>query len=199
MLGARPDAVIVGTVARLDPVKDLHTLIDAVVRAAAIVPALQLVIVGDGPEEESLKQAARERGAGDHIRFFGYSSQVRALLPGIDIYANSSISEGVSLTILEAMAAALPVVATHVGGTPEVVIEGTTGRMVRARAPGEMAVALTELASSPESRRALGQAGRARVESAFTIDRMIEDYAREYERLLSTAGASAPHAPRPLR
>ena len=157
------------------------------------------MIVGDGPEQELLQRTARELGAGDRVRFFGYSAQVRALLPGFDIYANSSVSEGVSLTILEAMAAALPVVATRVGGTPEVVIEGTTGRMVGARAPAEMAAALTGLATSPAERLALGRAGRGRVESAFTIDRMVDDYAREYQRLLPTAGAPAPRVPRSRR
>ncbi len=200
LLGARADAVIVGTVARLDPVKDLRTLIEAVVRAADRVPALQLVLVGSGPEEDALKRAARELGAGDHVRFFGYSSQVRTLLPGFDIYANSSVSEGISLTILEAMAAGLPVIATAVGGTPEVVTEGVTGRLVGARAAAELAIALADLASSPAERQALGQAARARVESAFTIDRMVDDYAREYERLLpATGGGRAPRAPRSPR
>jgi glycosyltransferase involved in cell wall biosynthesis len=199
MLGVAADAVLIGTVARLDPVKDLRTLIEAVVRAATRVPALQLVIVGDGPEQELLQRAARELGAGDRVRFFGYSAHVRALLPGFDIYANSSVSEGVSLTILEAMAAAVPVVATRVGGTPEVVIEVTTGRMVGARAPAEMAAALIGLSTSPADRLALGRAGRAHVESAFTIDRMVEDYAREYDRLLPTAAATAPRASRSPR
>jgi glycosyltransferase involved in cell wall biosynthesis len=129
------------------------------------------------------------------VRFFGYSSAVRALLPGFDIYANSSISEGISLTILEAMTAAIPVVATRVGGTPEVVIDGTTGLMVPARSPEQMGDALAALAVSSPRRHALGQAGRARVESAFTIDRMVEDYAREYERLLPTGAATIPRAP----
>ena len=114
-LGVSEDAVVVGTVARLDPVKDLTMLIAAVAEARRQVPALQLVIVGDGPEEEALRQAIRAARVEAGVRLFGYSSQVRALLPGFDIYANSSISEGISLTILEAMAAGLPVVATESG------------------------------------------------------------------------------------
>jgi L-malate glycosyltransferase len=191
LLGAGSETVLVGTVARLDPVKDLRTLISAMALAGGTVPALRLVIVGEGPEEEALKRAARDLGVEDRVRFFGYSSQVRALLPGFDIYANSSVSEGISLTILEAMAAAVPVVATRVGGTPEIVIDETTGLMVTVRSPEALAGALVRLAGAPADRVAFGRAGRARVESAFTIDRMVEDYAREYERLLRPTGAAS--------
>ena len=126
----------------------------------------------------------------------GYSAAVRQLLPGFDAYANSSISEGISLTILEAMAAALPVVATGVGGTPEVVVDGETGRLVSARSADAMAAAILELAQAPARARQMGIAGRARVERAFNIDRMVEDYAREYDRLIGNADtASAASAP----
>lgn len=184
LLGLDPAAIVVGTVARLDPVKDLGTLIAAVADARARLPSLVLVIVGDGPEREALQAAARECAVADIVRFAGYSSEIRRLLAAFDIYANSSISEGISLTILEAMAAAVPVIATRVGGTPEVVLDGSTGLMVAARSPNELAAALIELATSPAKRRTFGLAGRARVESSFTIDRMVEDYAREYDRLL---------------
>jgi glycosyltransferase involved in cell wall biosynthesis len=184
VLGLDDNAIVVGTVARLDPVKDLQTLIAAIADTRSRVGSLLLVIVGDGPEREALQAAARERNVADLVRFAGYSSEVRRLLAGFDIYANSSVSEGVSLTILEAMAAALPVIATRVGGTPEVVIDGATGVLVSARSPQQLADAISGLAASPAKRRALGLAGRAHVEASFTIDRMVADYAREYERLL---------------
>jgi glycosyltransferase involved in cell wall biosynthesis len=109
---------------------------------------------------------------------------VRRLLPGFDIYANTSISEGVSLTILEAMAASLPVIATRVGGTPEVVDNGVTGLLVPARDPKRLTAALVELSCSPDLRRALGAAGRERLEQRFTIERMVEQYAAVYSGLL---------------
>jgi glycosyltransferase involved in cell wall biosynthesis len=96
---------------------------------------------------------------------------------------NSSISEGVSLTILEAMAAALPVVATAVGGTPEVVLHGVTGLLVEPRAPTAIADAVVQLASSPNLRARLGMAGRTRVDTMFTVDRMVAEYARAYRRV----------------
>jgi glycosyltransferase involved in cell wall biosynthesis len=180
---ASSDRLIVGTVARLDPVKDLTTLIAAVGQLAAQGVPITLAIVGDGPERAAIETAAAAAPA-DAVRLLGHRDDVRALLPGFDIYANSSVSEGISLTILEAMAAALPVVATRVGGTPEVVMAGQTGLLVEARSVPLMAGAIVGLARSGEQRAALGAAGRQRVETAFTIERMTEAYAREYVRLM---------------
>jgi L-malate glycosyltransferase len=186
-LGVPDEAFVVGTVARLDPVKDFTTLVAAIARAAARMPSVVLAIVGDGPERGTVERAIAQTGA--PVRMLGYSAAVRQLLPGFDAYANSSISEGISLTILEAMAAGLPVVATRVGGTPEVVIDRETGRLVSARSVDALAEAILELAEAPARATAMGAAGRARVERAFNIDRMLEDYARQYDRL---AGVTAP-------
>jgi len=178
LLGASADAFVVCTVARLDPVKDLATLIDAVARLANQTPTL-LAVIGDGDERGRLEQAARDCGVSHLVRFLGHRDDARRWLAGCDVYANSSISEGISLTILEAMAATLPVVATSVGGTPEIV-EDSCGRLVPPRDPGALAAALLEMACRREIRRALGQAARARVEQNFTIQRMVGDYAAVY-------------------
>jgi glycosyltransferase involved in cell wall biosynthesis len=177
------DAFVVGTVARLDPVKHLDALIDAFSRLRPAAGRHALVIVGDGPERRRLERAAGDAGVGDTVRFVGDRRDVRRLLPAFDVYANSSISEGVSLTILEAMAAQLPVVATAVGGTPEVVRDGVTGVLVPARQPAALADALIALSTSPERRRALGDAARLSVEERFAIDGMVERYAGVYARL----------------
>lgn len=190
-LGAADDELVVGTVARLDPVKDLGTLI-AAARIVAEQAPVRLVIVGDGSERESLELSASSpppaarlpasSGAAAEapiVTFLGHRDDARAWLAGFDVYANSSISEGVSLTILEAMAAGLPVVATRVGGTPEVVDE-SCGRLVPSRDPAALAAALIELRGSPATTRALGAAARTRVESRFTIERMVRDYADVY-------------------
>jgi glycosyltransferase involved in cell wall biosynthesis len=118
-LGVSAETFVIGTIARLDPVKNLNTLIQAA-GLAAQRRAVRLVIVGDGPEREPLERLARDHG-GARVDFLGHRDDARQWLAGCDAYANSSISEGVSLTILEAMAAGLAVVATRVGGTPEVV------------------------------------------------------------------------------
>jgi glycosyltransferase involved in cell wall biosynthesis len=183
LLGVAEHEFLVGTAARLDTVKDFPTLVAAIARARSRVRCLKLVVIGDGDERETLEAAVREMQLQDAVQVIGYRSDVRSLLPALDLYVNSSISEGVSLTILEAMAAAVPVVATRVGGTPEVVLHGETGLLVEPRLPDVMADAMVELAQAPERRRAFATAGRARVEACFTLDRMVADYARQYERL----------------
>ena len=178
-LNVPDDTLVIGTIARLDPVKDLGTLITAV--ALLERPAL-LVIVGDGPEADALRREASRVGIDDRVRFLGQRNDARAWLAGCDVYVNSSISEGVSLTILEAMAAGLPVVATRVGGTVEVV-DAASGTLVPPRDPRRLAEAIAGLQASPAARRSLGEGARRRVEAQFTLDRMVAEYRQVYERL----------------
>jgi glycosyltransferase involved in cell wall biosynthesis len=175
-LGLPDDALVVGTVARLDPVKDLQTL----VRAIALQPMpVTLLIVGDGSERSAIEIAAHDIGIASRVRFLGHREDARDVLAACDLYANSSISEGISLTILEAMAAGLPVVATKVGGTPEIV-DDTCGRLVPSRDPDALARTLASLAADFPLRQALGREARARVESQFTLDRMVREYRDAY-------------------
>ena len=180
-LGVSDDVLVVGTIARLDPVKDLGTLIQAVAAAGRHMPVV-LVVVGDGPERAALEALARSVSDSERVRFLGQRDDAREWLPGCDVYVNSSISEGVSLTILEAMAAGLPVIATRVGGTPEVVDE-TCGVLVAARNSEDVASALVALAGDPTRRSRLGVAGRARVEEKFSLGRMVQEYHDVYRRL----------------
>lgn len=180
-LGAQADTLVVGTVARLDPVKDLGTLIRAIAdlsRARAVL----LAVVGDGPERAALAELAADLGCSESVRFLGHRDDARSWLPGFDVYVNCSISEGVSLTLLEAMAAALPMVVTRVGGTPEVVTEDCA-RLVSARSPAEVTDALASLASDPLARRRLGAAARARVVERFTLERMVDAYRDVYRKV----------------
>jgi glycosyltransferase involved in cell wall biosynthesis len=179
-LGVSEDTLVVGTIARLDPVKSLETLIRAASELAQ-ERSIALIIVGDGPERAPLERAAIEGGASKHVRFLGHRNDAREWLAGFDVYVNSSISEGVSLTILEAMAAGVPVIATRVGGTPEVV--ESVGRLVPARSSGAIVSALKELAANAGLRDELGRAARRRVEELFTIDRMVRDYRDVYCRV----------------
>jgi glycosyltransferase involved in cell wall biosynthesis len=177
-LDASPDAFVIGTVARLDPVKDLGSLLQATAIVAAGRPVV-LVVVGDGAERRALEARAAGLGIAQHTRFLGRRDDAREWLWACDAYVNCSISEGVSLTILEAMAASLPIVATRVGGTPEVIDE-TCARLVPARDPGRLAGALLGLAADPALRAALGRSARQRLESRFTIDRMVREYRDVY-------------------
>jgi len=178
-LGATDRSLVMGTIARLDPVKDLTTLIRGLAclmqsrRLGDIRPIL--VVIGDGAERDLLAAEARTLGVTADVRFLGHRDDARRWLPAFDIYINTSTSEGVSLTILEAMAAGLPVVATAVGGTPEVVAAGA-GRLILPRSPEALADALADLAGSADHRAAIGRAARARVEAEFTIERMVRQY-----------------------
>jgi glycosyltransferase involved in cell wall biosynthesis len=186
-LGAGDDTMVIGTIARLDPVKDLGTLLDAAARAGRDT-RVQVVVVGDGPVRKDLEARAAALGIAPRVRFLGQRDDARTWLAGCDLYVNSSISEGVSLTILEAMAAGLPVIATKVGGTPEVVNE-TCGRLVPARDAGGLAAEIVALARDPAGRATLGRAARQRVEAEFTIERMVSEYAAVYR-------GAAPPSPR---
>jgi glycosyltransferase involved in cell wall biosynthesis len=177
-LNVAPETFLVGTVARLDPVKDLGTLLEAATLARR---PLEVAIVGDGPERADLERRASDLGIAGRVRFLGHRGDVRRILSALDVFVNCSTSEGVSLTILEAMASAVPVIATAVGGTPEVVVDGVSGVLVPARTPDRLAEAIDRLAASPAERRSLAAAGRARVEQFFSLDRMIADYRAIYE------------------
>jgi len=190
-LGIGDDRFVAMTVARLDPVKDLVGMLDAFARVRVHRPDARLVIVGDGPERQRLEQRAAKADLKGSIVMTGYRSNVRALLPAADLYASNSISEGVSITILEAMAAGLPVVATSVGGTPEVLPNGAGGMLVPARAPEKLAAAILALARDPGRRTTLGVDARRRLETAFTIDRMVGAYERLYRRHLELPSCAA--------
>lgn len=175
------DALTIAAAGRLDAVKDFANLLAAFGELGRSEPAARLVIFGDGPERNALSSRAMALGISARVTFTGYRDDVRDLLPAADVFVNSSISEGISLTILEAMAASLPVVATEVGGTPEVVVPGRTGLLVPARDPIRLAGAIAELAADRGRGRTWGAAGRERVLQHFTIDRMVADYVARYE------------------
>jgi L-malate glycosyltransferase len=186
-LGLPEDATVIGSVARLDPVKRFDVLIGAFAEVAARDVSARLVIVGGGPERERLETCARACGVWDRVVLTGPRDDARALLPAFDVYTNTSASEGISLTVLEAMAAALPVVATRVGGTPEV-LTGETGVLASPGDSHEIASSIMALLASPPRRQLLGAAARARVVERFSLRAMADAYLALYEgRLTSRA------------
>ena len=179
-LGIADDVMLFATVARLDPVKDFGTLLEAFAPIRDVVPKAQLLVVGDGPEREALAARAARPDLAGAVHFAGMRNDARQLLPAADVYVNSSIFEGVSITILEAMAAGVPVLATAVGGTPEVLAHGGAGVLVPARNAGRLADAGIALSRDPAARTRLAAAGRRRCESSFTIQRMVAEYLQLY-------------------
>ena len=185
LLGVDAATFVVMAVARLDPVKDFPTLVDTFAIVRRQLPHARLVIVGDGPERARLETCVDAANLGGSVDIIGYHSGVRQLLPAADLYVSSSISEGISITILEAMAAKIPVVATAVGGTPEVLPTADDGGiLVPSRDPGRLAAAILSLERDPAMRAAIAAAGRRRLEADFTLNRMVGDYVRTYRRLL---------------
>ena len=178
-LGIADDAFVAGTVGRLDPVKNLPLLLLAHAQLVTQHPSARTVIIGGGSERAALEAKAAELNIADSVIFAGHRQDVRFLLSAFDVYVNCSNYEGVSLTILEAMASTLPVIATPAGGNPEVVIDQETGLLVAPRAAA-LADAIGSLARDPRRRHVLGDAGRWRVKKHFSIDRMVEQYASLY-------------------
>jgi glycosyltransferase involved in cell wall biosynthesis len=183
-LGLSDAELVVGYVGRFVPIKDLPTLIHAFALLLKSVPAATLVMAGDGPVRAELEALVEELHLRDRVRFLGWSTALGALYATFDICAMSSRNEGTPVAIIEAMAAARPVVATRVGGVPDVVEDGFTGLLVPAADPEALARALLVLANDPDRRRALGQAARASVAARFTPGRLVDDIDLLYSRAL---------------
>lgn len=182
----------IGTVGRLQTVKDQLNLVRAFALARQMGPAgaaLRLVIAGDGPLRAALEDEIRAAGIGDVVWLAGERGDVPAVMRALDLFVLPSRAEGISNTILEAMASALPVVATAVGGNAELVVAGATGALVPPADPAALARALHAYAEDVAMRHAHGLAGRRRAEADFSLDGMVDRYAAMYR---SELGARAP-------
>ena len=177
--GPSPDGPVV-TVARLSPEKDVANLVRATAIAAHEGDDLRIEVAGGGSCLEDLKGLAAELGVAERVTFLGEVRDIPALLGRARIFVLPSLSEGIPLTVLEAMARGLPVVATRVGGLPEVVIDGETGLLVPAADPPALAQAILSLSRDPDAAGRMGEAGRKRVERIFDVRRMVADYEALY-------------------
>jgi sugar transferase (PEP-CTERM/EpsH1 system associated) len=187
-LGLPVDTPIVGAVGRLVPVKDHTCLVDAVARVGRDGLQPVLVIAGDGPRRRAIEEHASSLGIGDRVRLLGHRKDIDVVFAALDVFVLSSVSEGLNNTILEAMAAGLPVVATRVGGADEMVLEGSTGFLVPPGSPDMIAEALRRLLVDPVAAAAMGEAGRARAERDFDLGRTILKYERLYTDLAREYG-----------
>ncbi len=183
---AAPVHWLVGTVGRMQTVKHQPLLARAFVRMLALDPALRtrarLLLVGDGPLRAQAQAVLDEAGVADLAWLPGERADVPAVMRGLHAFVLPSLAEGISNTILEAMASGLPVVATAVGGNPELVADGRSGLLVPPDDVDAMAQALLRLARDPQAARAMGAAGRADVERRFSLDAMVAAYQRLYVR-----------------
>ncbi len=168
---------IVLTVARLDDQKGHDFLLEAI----ADIPDGTFVFAGDGDRRAALEEKAHRLGVASRVLFLGHRTDVPTLLAECDLFVLPSLYEGFPLSVLEAMASAKPVVATAVGGTPEAVVDGVTGHLVRPEEPAALADAITRILADPLRAHGMGLAGRARVRELFSSAAMTGAYDRTYE------------------
>ena len=173
---------VIGHVARLDPIKNQGMLLRAFQRVRQTVTEARLHIAGEGPSRAGLESLATELGLHDSVSFLGEVRDTPALYRSFDVFALSSISEGTSMSILEAMACGVPVVATAVGGTPALVRNGELAVLVPGGDLEAMANALVRLAANPEQRRAIAGTARGYTVANYSEDAMLERYLTLYER-----------------
>jgi glycosyltransferase involved in cell wall biosynthesis len=166
--------LVLGCTARLAPPKDLITLLDALVRPGC--EAWQLRVFGDGPDRAQIERHRETLGLGYRVTMFGNRDDVAAQLAGCDAFALISDWEGLPYSILEAMAAGLPVLATGVGGIPDLVVPGATGDLVPPRDADAAGRVLAAWAAAPERLLTMGRAGHERARASFSRERMVERY-----------------------
>lgn len=185
-------ADLVGIVARLERVKS----VDVFLRAAAMIaddrPGARFVVAGDGPLRAELEALARSLGLGDRVAFLGWVEPASALIGQLDVCALTSASEGMPITVLEAMALGVPVVATDVGGVREAVDHGRTGLLAPAGGVRAVAEAVSRLLGDEDLRARMGDAARERAAAEFSVESMREAHLEAYAELLARAGTSPP-------
>ncbi len=185
--GIAADEAVVGAIGSLTPVKGHADLLEAAALVVARLPRTRFVIVGDGPLRPALEARAQQLGLGERVVLAGVRADVARVLAALDVVALPSHTEGHSNVLLEAMAMARPVVATAVGGSPDVLRDGATGRLVPARDPPALAGALAGMIEEPEAARAMGREARRDVELRFSLPRMVGAYESLYRLLASRA------------
>lgn len=177
--GPQPNPVAI-SVARLSPEKDFPTLLRAIRKVVVIHPGFRLKLVGNGSERPLLEKIAAELRIAKHIEFLGERNDVPDLLRTAGFYVSSSKTEGISLTLLEAMAVGLPAVTTSVGGNPEIVMDGVTGKLVPPLNPDALAVAILEMIEQHNNWRQMGEIGRLRIEQNFSVRNTVHNYETLY-------------------
>ena len=187
-LGLPPDALSCVTIGRFLPDKGLSYLLDAARLVADRRTDVWWVLAGRGPLEARLRARAAELRLNDRVIFAGFRDDVPDLLAASDVVVVSSTSEGCSVAILEAMACGRPVIATRVGGTPEIVDQGRTGIIVEPRRPEEIAAAVMELADAPVRRAAMGRLALQTARERFSVERMVRRLEEVYLELMAARG-----------
>jgi glycosyltransferase involved in cell wall biosynthesis len=179
-LGLDATAPLIGFTGRVEKMKRLDVLLHAFVQVVALHPQARLLIVGDGSLKPALQKLANDLGIAQAVIWVGFRQDIARFLAAMDVYVQPSANEGLSLSILEAMSAAKPVVATRVGGVAEVIDEGSNGLLVSPGSSLALQQAIVALLARPDRREAMAQAGRAQVVNEFAVHRMVGEYCTLY-------------------
>ena len=183
-LGFTERDIVIGTIGRFDPIKNLPMLVESLAAARGQNSRIRGLLVGDGPEFGAVKQLLEAHGLDEAVRLTGFRSDARQLVQCLDLFVLSSFSEGTSMALLEAMASGVPAAVTAVGGNPEIVVAGETGWVVPSGAVAALTSAVLDAAADESLRLDLGRAGRQRFEDNFTFGRMVECYRDLYHSMM---------------
>lgn len=188
-------APIVGNVAALVPHKGQRFLIEAAALVVQDVPDARFVILGEGPLRPALERQIAEHHLEKHVILGGFRTDALSMHKAFDVFVLSSLTEGLGTSLLDAMASSKPIVATRTGGIPEVVVDGETGFLVEPHDAAGLAAAIVRLLADASLRERMGRAGFARVVARFSVDRMVDETVKVYERTVGTrreAGTAYP-------
>jgi glycosyltransferase involved in cell wall biosynthesis len=188
-IGITDDTPLVGMVGRLVPIKDVPTFLRAAREVRAARTGVRFALVGDGEEREALEAECRRLGVEDAVTFFGWRSDLAAVYGDLDVVVNSSLNEGTPVALIEALAAARPVVATRVGGTPDLLGAEERGRLVPPGEPRALAAAIVETLQESEAAARRARAGREHVIARHSVARLVRDVDELYRELLAKKAA----------
>jgi len=179
-LGLKESCHLIGTAGRLNTIKNMAMMIRGLKLVLQKVPETYLVIAGQGEEREKLEILAAELEVADYVKFIGLRFDLPEIYPLFDVFLLTSFTEGISVTLLEAMASGVPSVVTDVGGNREIVLEGQTGFLVPVDADAQFAQKIVELLQGPEQAQQMGNVGRQRVHNDFSVETMLARYQQMY-------------------
>jgi glycosyltransferase involved in cell wall biosynthesis len=185
-LGISPEVPLIGSVGRLVPIKDIPTLLRAMKSVGASHPDASLLVIGDGPERPALELEAYRIGVSSRVRFLGFRRDLERVYADIDVAVNCSQNEGTPVALIEAMAAGVPVLATSVGGTPDLFLNGLLGRLVPSADSSRLSEAICDVLRDPVTAQKTAAKAQDHVFERFRSERLVADLDRLYTRLLST-------------
>lgn len=183
------DSRLIGVICRLNALKGVHYFVEAAAAVAARFEDARFLVVGDGTEKAALMAQSEKLGIARKVVFAGFRTDTPKMLPELSISVLPSLTEGLSNSLLESMASGVPVVATRVGGNPEIVVDGQTGFLVPPRNVDALARAMCELLEKPELARNMGQAGKERIANHFSVEQTVRRTEQLYADLLERAAA----------